>query len=81
MIGIVRRYKVKVSSTYKFSCFQGVGDSIVCTPPSTHLCSLRFKGLRPKIMLIKSFITKILGSVSPGSAVCEPYLTLTLDPI
>lgn len=32
-------------------------------------------------MLIKSFITKILGSVSPGSAVCEPYLTLTLDPI
>jgi len=43
VIGIVRRYKVKVSSTYKFSCFQGVGDSIVCTPPSTHLCSLRFQ--------------------------------------
>jgi len=25
VIGIIRRYKVKVSSTYKFSYFQGIG--------------------------------------------------------
>ena len=27
MIGIIRRYKVKVSSTYKFSYFQGIGGT------------------------------------------------------
>ena len=76
MIGIVRRYKVKVIGLQIFVLSRRRGQHCLHTAIGSFML-IAFQRIEAQDNVIKLFITKILGSVSPGSVVCEPYLTLT----